>query len=288
MKGRVNDLRLARGRGAGRRWPGCNWRSTSSARRSSPEVVKPAIKFARDGFPISKNLAQRDQEGSTDQFGRDPGSAKLYLQEGRAAARRGPRSATRTSPTMLQSARRQGPGRRLLHRARSRTQIAAAFRKNGGLVTAEDLAALQGGRGQAAHPGVAGAHHSHPAADGRRADRRPGARHPEGTRLGESRLDGPGGGAGPRRGPAASPGTTGCGCSATRSTRTCRSNAAFREECEGAAPSGCGLPSPARKPVEREVGRPAGGRDDPPERGRCRRDDGRPRLSRTGTRSGRR
>jgi gamma-glutamyltranspeptidase/glutathione hydrolase len=43
--------------------------------RKFPELARPAIRYARDGFPISKNLAQAILK-ARDQFARDPGSAK--------------------------------------------------------------------------------------------------------------------------------------------------------------------------------------------------------------------
>ena len=153
-------------------------------------------------------------------------------------------------------------------------QIAAAFKKNGGLVTADDLAAYKRGRGRPAVARVARAHAPHPAADGRRADRASGARHARrrsagrsGTRRTRRRRR-------PASRPCGSPGTTGSGCSATRSTPTCRSRSCSRREYAKESADRVRAAVKDGKPVAGDVGRPAGRRDDPPERGGRDRADG--------------
>jgi gamma-glutamyltranspeptidase/glutathione hydrolase len=53
--------------------------------RSFAEVVKPAIRFARDGFPVSKNFAAAIK-GARARLAKDPGSAKLFFVKGEPLA----------------------------------------------------------------------------------------------------------------------------------------------------------------------------------------------------------
>jgi len=50
-----------------------------------PDVVKPAIQHARDGFPLKRPIAAAIK-ASWDQFARDRGSARLYLKDGEPLA----------------------------------------------------------------------------------------------------------------------------------------------------------------------------------------------------------
>src|SRR5437588_8067904 len=50
-----------------------------------PDVVKPAVKFARDGFLLRAPLAA-SIKGAAARLAKDPGSAKLYLPTGQPPA----------------------------------------------------------------------------------------------------------------------------------------------------------------------------------------------------------
>jgi gamma-glutamyltranspeptidase/glutathione hydrolase len=108
--------------------------------RKFSELAKPAIKYARDGFPISKNLATAIQK-AREQFAKDPGSAKLFLHKGEPLGE----GATFRNPDLgdlLQALADKG---RVddFYTGDIAKKIAAAFQKNGGLVTADDLAAYK-------------------------------------------------------------------------------------------------------------------------------------------------
>jgi gamma-glutamyltranspeptidase / glutathione hydrolase len=108
--------------------------------RKFPELVRPAIKFARDGFPISKNLAAAILK-ARDQFAKDAGSAKLFLPKGEPLGE----GATFRNPDLgdlLQALADRG---RVddFYTGDIAKKIAAAFKQNGGLVTADDLAAYK-------------------------------------------------------------------------------------------------------------------------------------------------
>src|SRR6476619_2930987 len=49
--------------------------------KTFPEVAKPAIKFARDGFPLKKSIATAIKNAKA-RFAQDSGSAKLFLKNG--------------------------------------------------------------------------------------------------------------------------------------------------------------------------------------------------------------
>ena len=106
-----------------------------------PELVKPAIKYARDGFGVSKNLAQAIQRARA-QFARDPGSAKLFLTDKGEPL---PEGTTFRNPDLADLLRRLADKGRVddFYTGDLAKQIAAAFKANGGLVTAEDLAAYR-------------------------------------------------------------------------------------------------------------------------------------------------
>jgi gamma-glutamyltranspeptidase/glutathione hydrolase len=108
--------------------------------RKFAELTKPAIQFARDGFPVSKNLAT-SIKNARERFARDPGSAKLFFSKGEPLAE----GSTFRNPdlaNLLESL--AGEGRvDSFYKGKIADRIAMAFRKNGGLVTAEDLAAYR-------------------------------------------------------------------------------------------------------------------------------------------------
>jgi gamma-glutamyltranspeptidase/glutathione hydrolase len=108
--------------------------------RPFAELVKPAIKFARDGFPVSPELAGRIKV-ARDRFARDPGSAKLFLKSGE------PLSAGDTfrNPDLAAMLRALADKGRVddFYTGAVAGKIATAFKANGGLVTATDLAAFK-------------------------------------------------------------------------------------------------------------------------------------------------
>jgi gamma-glutamyltranspeptidase / glutathione hydrolase len=108
--------------------------------KSFAELAKPAIAFARDGFIVSRDLAARLKSASA-RFAKDLGSAKLYLPSGKPLAE-GQRLRNPALADLLQSLAEQG-GVDAFYRGDIAQKIAAAFRKNGGLVTADDLAAYR-------------------------------------------------------------------------------------------------------------------------------------------------
>jgi gamma-glutamyltranspeptidase/glutathione hydrolase len=108
--------------------------------RPFAELVKPAIRFARDGFPVSKRLAAAIK-GARGRLAKDPGSAKLFFAKGEPLAE----GATYRNPDLadlLQTLAGRG-GVATFYKGDIADRIAAAFRKNGGLVTADDLAAYR-------------------------------------------------------------------------------------------------------------------------------------------------
>jgi gamma-glutamyltranspeptidase/glutathione hydrolase len=108
--------------------------------RPLSQLLAPAIHFARDGFAVSRGLARAICSAAA-QFKSDPGSAKLFLKNGEPL----PEGATFRNPDLaamlevLASANSVQP----FYRGKIAERIAAAFQKNGGLVTADDLAAYR-------------------------------------------------------------------------------------------------------------------------------------------------
>ena len=104
------------------------------------EVAKPAIKFARDGFALKKNLAAAIKAHAA-RLAKDPGSAKLYLKDGQPLAE-GETFRNPDLAAMLQKLTDKG---RVddFYKGDIADAIAAAFQKNGGFVTAADLAAYK-------------------------------------------------------------------------------------------------------------------------------------------------
>lgn len=104
------------------------------------EAVKPAIKLARDGFPLKKGPAGAIKT-RMERLAADPGSAKLYLKAGRPFAE-GETFKNPDLAAMLQALADKGRVD-AFYKGDIADTIAAAFRKNGGLVTAADLAAFK-------------------------------------------------------------------------------------------------------------------------------------------------
>lgn len=105
-----------------------------------PELVRPAIRYARGGFAVSKSLAASIKT-ARDRFGRDPGSNKLFLRSG-VPLKEGEIFRNPDLADMLQALADRG---RVddFYQGKIAERIAAAFRTHGGLVTADDLAAYR-------------------------------------------------------------------------------------------------------------------------------------------------
>ncbi len=105
-----------------------------------PEVVQPAIKYARNGFAVKKQVAAALVSARA-RLASDPGSAKLFFASGQplteGAMFRNPDLAA-----MLQSLADEGSVAGF-YDGKIAGRIAAAFRSGGGLVTEADLAAYK-------------------------------------------------------------------------------------------------------------------------------------------------
>jgi gamma-glutamyltranspeptidase/glutathione hydrolase len=108
--------------------------------KNLPELVKPAVRFARDGFPIKRGVAAAIK-GARDQFAKDPASAKLYLRNGEPLAE----GDTFRNPDLAAMLEKLAAKGRVdaFYTGDVAGAIAAAFKKNGGLVTAADLSAYK-------------------------------------------------------------------------------------------------------------------------------------------------
>jgi gamma-glutamyltranspeptidase/glutathione hydrolase len=102
------------------------------------KLVQPAIRYARDGFPVTAVLANaiRTARG---QVADDPATARLLLDNGEPLKQ----GSTYRNPDLadLLSSLAEQNSVEPFYRGDIARRIAAAFRKHGGLVTADDLAA---------------------------------------------------------------------------------------------------------------------------------------------------
>lgn len=105
--------------------------------RSFRQAVQPALHLARDGFAVSKALADSTRLASG-QLAKDPASARLLLREGEPLKA----GSTFRNPDLAKMFQTLADDNSVeaFYRGDITRQIAAAFKKNGGLVTAEDLA----------------------------------------------------------------------------------------------------------------------------------------------------
>lgn len=107
--------------------------------KSFREVVQPAIALARDGFPFGG--AAVALQGSAKLVGLDPGSQALYFRDGK------PLTATDrySNPDLARLLEQLAKDNSVesFYRGDIARQIASAFAKNGGLVTADDMAAYR-------------------------------------------------------------------------------------------------------------------------------------------------
>ena len=108
--------------------------------RSFAQVVRPAITYAREGFPINARLA-RAIRASQAQLRQDPGSARLFLRKGEPLTA----GDTFRNPDLadLLQGLAEAKSAEGFYRGEVAKRIAAAFQKNRGLVTVADLAAYR-------------------------------------------------------------------------------------------------------------------------------------------------
>ncbi|MDZ4401413.1 gamma-glutamyltransferase family protein [Prosthecobacter sp.] len=102
------------------------------------EVLQPAVKLTRDGFALPASLAANFARTAA-AFKKDPGSAKLYLPGGSAPTA----GAVWKNPELAEvlTTLAQANSIEPFYRGDIAQHIADAFAKNGGLVTAKDMAA---------------------------------------------------------------------------------------------------------------------------------------------------
>jgi gamma-glutamyltranspeptidase/glutathione hydrolase len=105
-----------------------------------PDIVKPAIDYARNGFTLKRPVAAAIKSAK-DQFAKDSASARLYLRGGEPPAE-GETFRNPDLAAMLEKLAEKGRVDAFYTGDIAET-IAAAFKKNGGLVTAADLAAYR-------------------------------------------------------------------------------------------------------------------------------------------------
>jgi gamma-glutamyltranspeptidase/glutathione hydrolase len=106
--------------------------------RSFRELVAPAIQIARNGFVITPPFA-RTLRGAAERFRNDPGSARVYLKDGEPLAAGEMISNPEAAALLTTLAERNSTDS--FYRGDIAQRVAEAFQKNGGLVTAKDLAA---------------------------------------------------------------------------------------------------------------------------------------------------
>jgi gamma-glutamyltranspeptidase/glutathione hydrolase len=108
--------------------------------RSFRQLVQPAIRLARDGFPVSNQLATAIR-GARDSLARDPGSLRLLLPNG-MPPRPGRLFCNPDLAALLESLAEHNTAM-AFYRGDIATRIAAAFARGGGLVTVDDLDAYR-------------------------------------------------------------------------------------------------------------------------------------------------
>lgn len=108
--------------------------------RKLGKLLEPAIRFAREGFPVDARFA-RSIRAAAPQFRRDPGSAKLFFADGRPLAE----GDTYRNPDLAAMLEKLAAADAVdaFYRGQIAAHIAGEFKKHGGLVTEDDLAAYQ-------------------------------------------------------------------------------------------------------------------------------------------------
>lgn len=113
---------------------------TKHGTRSFRQAVQPALRLARDGFAVSKSLADSTRAARA-QLAKDPASARLLLREGEPLKLGS--TFRNTELAKMFQALADDNSVEAFYRGDIARQIADAFKKNGGLVTAEDFAAYR-------------------------------------------------------------------------------------------------------------------------------------------------
>jgi gamma-glutamyltranspeptidase/glutathione hydrolase len=108
--------------------------------KSFRDVVQPAIKLARDGFPFA-SAATTMSPAAVKQLSSDPGSAVIYLRDGKPLTAKDHYSNPDLARLLETLAKDNSV--ESFYRGEIAERIAAAFAANGGLVTREDLAAYR-------------------------------------------------------------------------------------------------------------------------------------------------
>jgi len=108
--------------------------------RKFAQVAEQAIRYAREGFAVSRSLATAIKN-SKERLQRDPGSAKLFFSKGEPLAE-GANYRNPDLADLLQKLADRGSVESF-YRGDIAERIARAFKDNGGLVTAKDLASYQ-------------------------------------------------------------------------------------------------------------------------------------------------
>jgi gamma-glutamyltranspeptidase/glutathione hydrolase len=108
--------------------------------RKLAQVVHPAIRYAREGFAVNKKLATGIKAGQV-QLRRDPGTAKLFFPSGEPLAE-GAHYRNPDLAGLLEKLAERGSVDSF-YRGDIARRIAEAFRRQGGLVSADDLAAYR-------------------------------------------------------------------------------------------------------------------------------------------------
>lgn len=104
------------------------------------ELVRPVVRYAREGFPVGKGMALALRSAQA-HLRKDPGSARLFFPNGEPL----PAGATYRNPdlaNLLQELAEQNSVESF-YRGPIARRIAEAFQKNGGLVTEKDMAAYR-------------------------------------------------------------------------------------------------------------------------------------------------
>ncbi len=108
--------------------------------KSIQELLEPAIQICREGFRWPANLSKVIQNNAT-RFRNDPGSRKLYLREDQPF-KEGERFKNLELADLLQSLAKAN-SLRPFYSGDIGQRIADGFQKNGGLVTAQDMASYE-------------------------------------------------------------------------------------------------------------------------------------------------
>lgn len=110
-----------------------------SGKFSLAQLIEPAARLAREGVPVEDDLAD-SLPAVAPKFARFPASAAVFLRDGKAL-RRGDTFIQADLATTLEAIRQQGPD--AFYSGRIASQIAAAVRDVGGVMTEADLAAYK-------------------------------------------------------------------------------------------------------------------------------------------------